>query len=150
MAKKLYYRATGTTAFKWVDSMDEATADPTKESAEATMKRFSGAELVEKPSDSQHPSPFWVVSRDFLSEDKLKTAHEAAEHIRQKFAAARIPEPFISWVTDDKGGVLILDGPALSDTSGLWIRPFSWDSNHFNVTVFSIERKFPITAVIDF
>jgi hypothetical protein len=148
MPKKVYYRATGLATFDWVDSPEKATQTD-KESAEVTQKQLKDTELAEIPSKRQNFPSSWVISREIISvEEKMAAVRKVEAELRGKALEAGLPEPFISWVTDANDGVLMLDAPPVSDTSGL--KRISWDSNRFHVTVFCQSRRIPLSASIDF
>jgi hypothetical protein len=146
MPKKLYYRATGLKTFDWVDSPNEATQAQI-EAAEVTQKHFSGTELIEIRRDSL-PSVWILAKNAWSAEEKMERFRKVAAGLREKATGVGLTGPFISWVTDPQAGTLMLEAPAVSDTSGL--RPIAWDSNRFVVTLFDEARKYPVSSVIDF
>ena len=85
----------------------------------------------------------------------MKTGEQKAEEVRQTAADLKdralrlgMAEPFVSWVLDADGGLLILDVDGPVDTSQ--VRKLSWDSDKFTVQVFSIPRRFPISCEVHF
>jgi hypothetical protein len=58
---KIYLHATGPNSFEWVDSPEKADG-VFKPVAEATLKQFKSAELVELPQKSPQLQSEWVIS----------------------------------------------------------------------------------------
>jgi hypothetical protein len=65
MSKVFYYKATGPTVsdHKWVKRLKDATQVADKQAAEATQKKFPGAELEEVPATTLQTTSKWVVKK---------------------------------------------------------------------------------------
>ena len=60
---KVYFRATGTNTFEWVDKPEDATSDA-KEAAEVTLAKFKRATLERAPKKHPQHEPDWIISKE--------------------------------------------------------------------------------------
>ena len=72
-------------------------------------------------------------------EEKIKKIREAAADLKTKAAQAGHDEPFVSWVMDPNGGLLVLDAPGPVDSSSS--ASLSWESNRFLIFAFCETRR---------
>ncbi len=108
------------------------------------MARFVPCAGIQDGADGRAPLLETGGNDDMAKsiEEKIETVRKVAAGLRKKALEAGLAEPFISWVMDSNGGTLMLDAPAVSDTSAL--PPISWDSGPFLVTVFSTTSRCPL------
>jgi len=81
-------------------------------------------------------------------EEKIETVRQAASDLKTKAAQAGHDEPFVSWVIDPNGGLLVLDAPGPVDSSSA--PALSWDSNRLLVFVFCETRRSFFQTTINF
>jgi hypothetical protein len=81
-------------------------------------------------------------------EEKVRAFQDADAELRAKATQAGHGEPFISWVIDPNGGLLLLDFQGAVDTSSA--PSLSWDADRFFVFVFSETRRSFFSTALHF